>query len=644
MSKNRSTGSTTYSALSASSRQTTSSIQETSAKIYFVELQKYLSFILAKEASEGVPPTRSTARQKLSRLNNLQFHELATDVYDELIRRNSDNHRSFLPVREDFHPRRNQARQKLATLPSSRFRDLASDVYHELRRRYSHIIMTEQTPPVPRPTKAEPQAQPSQSTNIVPVKGMMSVESIDFSDDEQHRQQPSMPPPPVTENLDSLMADLGNMVKPRTENSTEINKNSSTELENMRYEYELKISAMAKRIKQLELSSEDTRIPNGSDTKYYKANDEYRQLEERYNKLLNEHEEQQQAVKEVKNEIRILIEELKSLSEKNESLRIQKEQADATIQSLTEETKSWKTKYEGISMELRNYKVRSMQFDHNDISKEFFLKPTSNGAIGHQYIIEYQTAIDELMRTSRSTKPSEVLTTMRTIVMACKSITTEVEQYEVKTGLSEADQSSLYEIKKRFSTGLSSLLSAATSFANGMGITPVSLVDAAAITLTMTIVDLVKLLGMRSIASDKTIGPSSTRTATATNDILNPHQLSQFLKKETDQIVASVQNLLSALRSNDKGLFNIITSIINIVSNIINVSEKTLTYHDKYKARGTTILKDLKKCNDKIVNVRDTSFSNSNQVPNTIAKRNLAQESYDIAKYTKELINMLDTW
>lgn len=113
MSKNRSTGSTTYSALSASSRQTTSSIQETSAKIYFVELQKYLSFILAKgtiyikerekyiklaciEASEGVPPTRSTARQKLSRLNNLQFHELATDVYDELIRRNSDNHRKTL--------------------------------------------------------------------------------------------------------------------------------------------------------------------------------------------------------------------------------------------------------------------------------------------------------------------------------------------------------------------------------------------------------------------------------------------------------------------------------------------------------------------------------------------------------------------
>jgi hypothetical protein len=36
-----------------------------------------------------------------------------------------------------------------------------------------------------------------------------------------------------------------------------------------------------------------------------------------------------------------LIDELKSLSEKNESLRSQKEQADITIQSLTEEVSDY---------------------------------------------------------------------------------------------------------------------------------------------------------------------------------------------------------------------------------------------------------------------------------------------------------------
>lgn len=55
-------------------------------------------------------------------------------------------------------------------------------------------------------------------------------------------------------------------------------------------------------------------------------------------------------------------------------------------------------------MELRSFKVRSIQVDHHqDIAKEFFLKPNPNGAIGQQYIIEYQTAIDELMKTSRYT-------------------------------------------------------------------------------------------------------------------------------------------------------------------------------------------------------------------------------------------------
>lgn len=52
-------------------------------------------------------------------------------------------------------------------------------------------------------------------------------------------------------------------------------------------------------------------------------------------------------------------------------------------------------------MELRSFKVKSVHLDHQDLSKEYFLKPTPNGAIGHQFIIEYQTAIDELMKSSR---------------------------------------------------------------------------------------------------------------------------------------------------------------------------------------------------------------------------------------------------
>ncbi|KAJ6593607.1 hypothetical protein B0H19DRAFT_976500 [Mycena capillaripes] len=103
------------------------------SEVHFNELDRYLQAYLARSP----PNSRSTARQKLTRLTIQQFHELSTDVYDELVRRKNDKDAvPFLPVREEFHPKRNQARQKLATLPITRFEDLSSDVYFELARRY----------------------------------------------------------------------------------------------------------------------------------------------------------------------------------------------------------------------------------------------------------------------------------------------------------------------------------------------------------------------------------------------------------------------------------------------------------------------------------------------------------------------------
>ncbi|KAF5351618.1 hypothetical protein D9756_007499 [Leucocoprinus leucothites] len=102
------------------------------SRTHFDELNRYLADYLAK----APPNSRTTARQKLTRLTIQQFHELSTDVYDELVRRKQGDEVPFLPVKEEFHPKRNQARQKLATLPPSRFEDLSSDVYFELARRY----------------------------------------------------------------------------------------------------------------------------------------------------------------------------------------------------------------------------------------------------------------------------------------------------------------------------------------------------------------------------------------------------------------------------------------------------------------------------------------------------------------------------
>ncbi|KAF7727058.1 component of the polarisome [Apophysomyces ossiformis] len=671
---------------SSSSRAFSTTGYEAVARAYHSELHKYLSQIIAKEANEGTPPQRVSARQKLSRLNPLQFHELAMDVYDELIRRNRDDKQvPFLPVRDEFHPRRNQARQKLATLPISRFQDLASDVYSELSRRYPQFVEGEEDvysspPPVPPMPIASPKMdskpQPSQATNIVPVKGMINVEPVGPEEDDNNDHE--IYPRPSKSNgvgdgnfqsLDSLMADLGNMVTAPTGPRTETPQGIS-DPERMRSEYEYRIATMAKRIQQLE--SEAAMVtyndsytiecgklklfgPQGSKESLHqdqerhqlsRGNDfqeDYHRLEEKYRQLEHEHHEQQRTVQEVKTETSKLLEELKSLSAKNDELRTSKEQAEQRTRQLEDEVKEWQTKYESARQELRNIKgtLPSDELQSQDIMKDHLLQPTREGAIAHDHIVTYQTAIDALSRSARSNKPSEVLITMKTVVMACKSLTEAVEAYESSHELPALTQTKLYTLKTQFSDALAQLLVAAKNHANGMGIMPVGLIEGTAGHLTIVVVELAKLLGISSTSETKTGTSASTAS-----DRLDPEELSEYLKTETDHIVQTIQNLLSALRSPGQitEVSDIIVSIVNIVSNVVEVSRSTFSGGAglQYRKKGDLVLADLLTCKDKLLQIRDSSFAQSPERASAAAKRDLAKESYEIAKYTKELINIFE--
>jgi hypothetical protein len=112
-------------------------MEESLAQHYSI-LKRYLAQSLRDEKGNPKP---NKARDKLLRLSPVQFQELSTDVYDELLRRQSAGGPqgqvpTFLLPKDNFHPKRNQARQKLATLPAARFRDLATDVFYELERRF----------------------------------------------------------------------------------------------------------------------------------------------------------------------------------------------------------------------------------------------------------------------------------------------------------------------------------------------------------------------------------------------------------------------------------------------------------------------------------------------------------------------------
>lgn len=756
-SRSMSHASRSQSLASASSRAYSSANFESTAYTYYTELKAYLKELLIQEAREGPHPHRVAARQKLTRLSNLQFHELAMDVYDEVVRRNkNDKLLPFLAVKEQFHPKRNQARQKLATLPVPRFQDLASDVYFELTRRYSSIGEAEEAyPPIPQiPQNStynnnsnNTQPQPSKSTNIVPVKGMISVENLDkFSDDESITADRPYGNKSTTTTARSPLSPVESPKDYFSSRSTtnNSNNNNSAEMEKMKSDYEHQISIMNNKIKQLQDDLEFGKDQNNQDLlksgkdketverlkmkeeedqkMIRQMEDQYKKLNDKYDTLNREYREQQEAVRTVKQETKQMLDELKRLAKVNEELLSEKEKTDAIILKLQGELKDWQIKYDKARIELRSIKASSItEFDHNkSIINENFLQPSRDGFISQDHIFTYQANIDDLLTVARSSNPSQVINVMKSIVTVCRCITEEVEAQE-ETLFTET-RNSLYDLKTRFSASLSDLLIAGKYHASGMGISPVSLLDRAAGHLTSVIVELVKLLGMKASSeststrierqpttgsikrpesnqssyyggvlsnkssihhkSSTSVSPHyddykpSTRLPSESsghkygknslytskqqhqqhfqqqlqksnhNDELSPEDLVKYLKTETDNIVQTIQNLLAALRLPQQNgeVHAIISSIVKIVATISELSKATCQTSAGYPYRNECepILSQLGKCSQRLSMIQNKFFSRGATATAT-AKRDLAKEAYEIAKFTKELINLFET-
>ncbi|CAG8952154.1 hypothetical protein HYFRA_00000893 [Hymenoscyphus fraxineus] len=97
----------------------------------------YIAFKHVLAASSINPiELHSRARDKLTRLSDIQFKELRTDVYDDLNRRQKCHDATgYLPEDQRYHPKRNVARKRLSALPNNRFLDLINDLVAEIEHR-----------------------------------------------------------------------------------------------------------------------------------------------------------------------------------------------------------------------------------------------------------------------------------------------------------------------------------------------------------------------------------------------------------------------------------------------------------------------------------------------------------------------------
>ncbi|KAK9767576.1 component of the polarisome [Basidiobolus ranarum] len=695
-------------------------------------LRTYLSSYLQREQA-GISEQRKSAREKLTKLSRQQFQELSTDVYDELTRRMLNSSQApFLPVSDDFHPKRNQARQKLATLSKTRFKDLASDVFCELERRYPEL--KEQR--IKENMVEKPRSLNSQPTSSIPPYANDSIYSSKSDGDirDTARNKDAMPTDVSKsvilkssskgednlpnydllvnfDSLDNLMADLGHMIgenkEARDPPKPKINSPNSTKKLPSKEEHPIQNGALkhsnsgseeeteALRKDSAELSHVSSQ-PNASAAESIIVKQLQDELEKQkslnqqqdliltklqrdHEHLLKDYKSQLEVSNSIKSEMSTLLSEIESVSKKNEELILRHEQTQAKLKHTTDERTKIQQKLDETKSELRRLKATSAYIrtaPKTHINDNSLMKPHSHGVIEVEKVTSYQVAVDDLLCAARSDTPTGVLMAMKSIVITCKALTESVEKHEQRIEVAEGDnrRENINTLMSRISTNLSNLMAAAKNHATGFGVSPVSLLDAAANNLTVVIVDLVRQLKIKKSRTERPSNPDesghsdddvtlstvlsnlSTRDTSPSSgkqSILEVNELKQYLERQTDSIVQAIQALLQIIRSSQFGqeLTATIENINTIVQDLVNISRHSFTNSTSgmpYRHRAEAILSDLESSNSKMFKLQSdltkgTDDAQASSSPNhKILKQKLASASFEIAKYTKELVGLIE--
>ncbi|KZT69736.1 hypothetical protein DAEQUDRAFT_765322 [Daedalea quercina L-15889] len=208
-----------------------------------------------------------------------------------------------------------------------------------------------------------------------------------------------------------------------------------------------------------------------------------------------------------------LVIELSDLSKRNDELMTAKDADLAVIRDLDMQFKEYKRKYEQAKTELRSVKATSQLFLQTPKTDDQ-LPVSQDGGLLDIHVTAFVTAIDSLLTAGRSNAPTRVLTPMKAVVNAVSAIVDDVKLYE-RRARRDFDIDSLRILRERLEATLSNLVAASKTHATSSGMSPVSLLDAAASHVSSTVTEIGKLILVRKATraeQDQFVPPSTSAT------------------------------------------------------------------------------------------------------------------------------------
>ena len=221
----------------------------------------------------------------------------------------------------------------------------------------------------------------------------------------------------------------------------------------------------------------------------------YENLDKAHQELQDDLRRQQKVTAEVKQEAANFLREMKALAERSDHNAEREEKLVQRVQRLEEEIQDWRGRYTKVKSQLRTLRAPSMSSPTQLPDRDQFLKNRAflkqDGLVKHVHVTRFQISVDELLRTARVSEPSSVLAHVKSVILAVRDITRDVD----KSALSSQDVvEQVQKLQVRISATANNLITAAKNFAMANGLSPVSLLDAAASHLTAGVVELIRIV------------------------------------------------------------------------------------------------------------------------------------------------------
>ena len=304
---------------------------------------------------------------------------------------------------------------------------------------------------------------------------------------------------------------------------------------------------------------------------------------------------------ELKSQVIKLIEEVKNLGEREEARFLAEERTRDYIHSLESQLRDMRDKLGIVKSEVDRFKRSSglqPPLPDNSINNQATINVNEYGGIRFENLTGLQNAIDDLIVTGRSSSPSFVLNVMKPIVGYVTAIQTDVENWlNSNNDQNREENGRLNVLKERMIATLDNLMTATRNHAMGGGLSPISLLDAAASHVAVSAIEIAKLIGLKQSVNIKDInndvldndGDSGMNAnddddINEENDELTWSDSKPELEDQSNKVTAIIESILSSSRQH-RGvqlpmLGDSLSTILSLTTSIMSICQKIKRVND----------------------------------------------------------------